>query len=146
MSRPLKGATVARFVTFFSYTPEAWARLLDNPGDRSGPVGATIAELGGRLKSIDYMFGERDGMALFEAPDSATAAAVALVVASSGAFSLDFNPRAGRFVGACRHSAQGRCRAAWVRASWGLSHADLLQTDGPDNPFETREVSIMIQR
>jgi uncharacterized protein with GYD domain len=77
---------VARFVTFFSYTPEAWARLLDNPGDRSGPVGATIAEVGGRLESIDYMFGERDGMAVFEAPDSVTAAAVALVVGSSGAF------------------------------------------------------------
>ena len=36
---------MARFVTFFSYTPEGWARLLDNPSDRSGPVGATIAEL-----------------------------------------------------------------------------------------------------
>ena len=32
-SAPRKGATMARFVTFFSYTPEAWARLLDNPGD-----------------------------------------------------------------------------------------------------------------
>jgi uncharacterized protein with GYD domain len=32
------------------------------------------------------MFGERDGMAIFEAPDSASAAAVALVVGSSGAF------------------------------------------------------------
>ena len=77
---------MARFVTFFSYTPEAWARLLDKPGDRSGPVGATIADAGGRLESLDYMFGERDGMAIFEAPDSATAAAVALVIGSSGAF------------------------------------------------------------
>ncbi len=77
---------MARFVTFFSYTPEAWARLIENPGDRSGPVGATIADAGGRLESIDYMFDERDGMAVFEAPDSATAAAVALVVGSSGAF------------------------------------------------------------
>jgi uncharacterized protein with GYD domain len=32
------------------------------------------------------MFGERDGMAVFEAPESATAAAIALVVGSSGAF------------------------------------------------------------
>jgi uncharacterized protein with GYD domain len=77
---------MTRFVTFFSYTPEAWARLIDNPGDRSGPVGATIAELGGRLESLDYLFGDRDGMAVFEAPDSATAAAVALLVGSSGAF------------------------------------------------------------
>ncbi len=77
---------MARFVTFFSYTPEAWSRLIGNPADRSGPVGATIAEAGGRLESIDYLFGERDGMAVFEAPDSATAAAVALVVGSSGAF------------------------------------------------------------
>ena len=77
---------MARFVTFFSYTSEAWARLLENPGDRSGPVGATIADAGGRLVSLDYLFGERDGMAVFEAPDSATAAAVALVVGSSGAF------------------------------------------------------------
>jgi uncharacterized protein with GYD domain len=77
---------MARFVIFFSYTPESWARLLDNPSDRSGPVGATIADVGGRLESIDYMFGERDGMVVFEAPDSATAATVALVVGSSGAF------------------------------------------------------------
>jgi uncharacterized protein with GYD domain len=77
---------MARFVTFFSYTPDSWARLLDNPGDRSGPVGATIAEAGGRLESLDYLFGERDGMAVFEAPDSATAAAVAVCVVSSGAF------------------------------------------------------------
>jgi uncharacterized protein with GYD domain len=77
---------VARFVTFFSYTPEAWSRLLDNPGDRSGPVGMTIADAGGRLLSLDYLFGERDGMAVFETPDSASAAAVALIIASSGAF------------------------------------------------------------
>jgi uncharacterized protein with GYD domain len=77
---------MARFVTFFSYTPETWSRLLDNPGDRSGPVGATIADAGGRLVSLDYLFGERDGMAVFEAPDSGTAAAVALVIGSSGAF------------------------------------------------------------
>jgi hypothetical protein len=38
------------------------------------------------LVSLDYLFGERDGMAVFEAPDSATAAAVALVIGSSGAF------------------------------------------------------------
>jgi uncharacterized protein with GYD domain len=142
----MKGATVARFVTFFSYTPEAWARLLDNPGDRSGPVGATTAELGGRLKSIDYMFGERDGMALFEAPDSATAAAVALVVASSGAFrsiSTHELVASSELVDILRKAAAAR---PWVRASWGLSHADLLQTDGPDNPSETREASIMIQR
>ena len=68
---------MARFVTFFSYTPEAWARVLDNPRDRSGPVGA---------ESLDYMFGERDGMAIFEAADSAAAAAVALIIGSSGAF------------------------------------------------------------
>ena len=77
---------MARYVTFFSYTSETWSRLLDNPGDRSGPVGATIADAGGRLVSLDYLFGERDGMAVFEAPDSATAAAVALVIAGSGAF------------------------------------------------------------
>jgi hypothetical protein len=52
---------MARFVTFFSYTPEAWARLLDKPGDRSGPVGATIAEAGGRLESIDYLSASATG-------------------------------------------------------------------------------------
>jgi uncharacterized protein with GYD domain len=78
---------MATFVTFFSYTPEAWARLIGNPTDRSGPVGAMIADAGGRLETIYYMFGERDGFAIFTAPDSATAAVVALVVGSSGAFS-----------------------------------------------------------
>ena len=45
-----------------------------------------MADAGGRLISLDYLFGERDGMAVFEAPDSATAAAVALVIGGSGAF------------------------------------------------------------
>jgi len=77
---------MSRFVTFFSYTSDTWSRLLDNPGDRSGPVGATIADAGGRLVSLDYLFGECAGMAVFEAPDSTTAAAVALLIAGSGAF------------------------------------------------------------
>ncbi len=76
---------MARFVTFFSYTPEAWSRLVDNPADRAPAVAATIADAGGHLDSLDYLFGERDGMAVFSAPDSTTAAAVALVVGSSGA-------------------------------------------------------------
>ena len=66
----------------FSYTPEAWAAMTRNPEDRSVQVKANMEKLGGRLLGMYYSFGEFDGMAVVELPDSV--AAMAYVVAAIG--------------------------------------------------------------
>jgi len=75
-----------KFLVLFSFTHETIARFLDHPEDRRGP-GAQIAEAaGGKLVDYYWMFGQYDGLGIFEFPDSATAAAVALTGVGSGAF------------------------------------------------------------
>ncbi len=66
----------------FSYTPEAWAAMTRNPEDRSGQVKVNIERLGGQLLGMYYSFGEFDGVAIVELPDSG--AAMAYVVAAIG--------------------------------------------------------------
>jgi uncharacterized protein with GYD domain len=70
----------------FGYTPEAWAGLVSNPENREEVVGRILEEAGCKLHGIWYSFGENDGFALMEAPDSVTAGGLAIAVSSSGAF------------------------------------------------------------
>ena len=69
----------------FSYTPEAWARLIKNPEDRRGVARAVIEKLGGKLHGFWYGFGAHDGYVLIEAPDNISAAALSVGIASRGA-------------------------------------------------------------
>ncbi|MHA6782640.1 GYD domain-containing protein [Pseudonocardia saturnea] len=77
---------MAKYVIFFSYTPQAWAAMIQKPGDRTAAARAVAEHVGGRLESVYFMFGERDGMAIFDAPGAEEAAAVAIAVGSTGAF------------------------------------------------------------
>src|SRR5215218_1186681 len=72
------------YMTQFAYTPEAWAALVDNPEDRSAAVREVAESMGGRLVSWYLSFGEYDGLTIYEAPDNATAGAVALAAARRG--------------------------------------------------------------
>jgi uncharacterized protein with GYD domain len=72
------------YLVRFSYTPEAWKKLVQNPEDRRGPVGDLIESLGGKMHGLWYAFGDHDGVILVEAPDNVSAAAVS-VAASAGA-------------------------------------------------------------
>jgi uncharacterized protein with GYD domain len=72
------------YLVRFSYTAEAWKKLVQNPEDRSGPVGDLIESLGGKLQGLWYAFGDHDGYLLVEAPDNVSAAAVS-IAASAGA-------------------------------------------------------------
>jgi uncharacterized protein with GYD domain len=75
------------YLTRFSYETHAVKALLNEPQDRSA-AGREVAEsLGGKLLGFWYAFGEFDGVFLMEAPDNATAAAVAMAVGASGALS-----------------------------------------------------------
>lgn len=77
---------MSKHVMFFSYSPGTWAGMIKNPSNRTDAVRAGIEPLGGTLESLYYMFGERDGMVVYDMPDAESAAAVALAVNSTGAF------------------------------------------------------------
>jgi len=78
---------MALYLSRFSYTPETWARLIDNPEDRRVAAQAYVESVGGKLHGFWYAFGARDGYTLWEAPDNVAMAAVALAIAGGGALS-----------------------------------------------------------
>ena len=75
------------YLSRFSYTTDAIKALLDKPQDRSAAAREMADSLGGKLLGFWYAFGEFDGVFLMEAPDNASAAAVAMAVGASGALS-----------------------------------------------------------
>ena len=75
------------YLTKFSYTPETWARLIGNPEDRRKAAQTYIESVGGKLHGFWYAFGPHDGYTLWEAPDNASMAAVALALSAGGALS-----------------------------------------------------------
>jgi uncharacterized protein with GYD domain len=74
------------YLTRFSYTPEAWAKLVKEPEDRRETIGPLLEAVGGKLHGLWYAFGDHDGYVLSEAPDNTTVASVLVTVAGSGAF------------------------------------------------------------
>jgi uncharacterized protein with GYD domain len=75
------------YLTRFSYTPEAWARMAKNPEDRREAARSYIESVGGKLHGFWYAFGEYDGYNLWEAPDNVSMAAVAIAIGSGGSLS-----------------------------------------------------------
>jgi uncharacterized protein with GYD domain len=73
------------YLTRFSYSPEAWARLSKNPEDRRKAAQTYIESVGGKLHGFWYAFGEYDGYNLWEAPDNVSMAAVAIAIGGGGA-------------------------------------------------------------
>jgi uncharacterized protein with GYD domain len=71
----------------FSYTTDALKALLDQPQDRSAAAREVAESLGGKLLGFWYAFGEFDAVFLMEAPDNASAAALAMAVGAGGALS-----------------------------------------------------------
>jgi uncharacterized protein with GYD domain len=75
------------YLTRFRYTPETWARMIENPEDRRVAASRYIESVGGKLHGFWYAFGEHDGWNLWEAPDNVAMAAVALAIGAGGALS-----------------------------------------------------------
>ena len=71
----------------FSYTTDAMKALLNEPQDRSAAAREVAESLGGKLLGFWYAFGEFDAVFLMEAPDNASAAALAMAVGAGGALS-----------------------------------------------------------
>jgi uncharacterized protein with GYD domain len=72
------------YMTQVGYTSEAWAALTQNPEDRSEAFGRLAETMGGRLLSFYNSFGEYDVLAIYEAPDESTAAAMVIAAISPG--------------------------------------------------------------
>jgi uncharacterized protein with GYD domain len=71
----------------FSYTTDAMRALVSDPQDRSAAAREVAESLGGKLLGFWFAFGEFDGVFLMEAPDNASAAALAMAVGAGGALS-----------------------------------------------------------
>jgi uncharacterized protein with GYD domain len=81
-----KEVTMPLYLMRFSYTPEAWAKLIKEPEDRRETIGPLLEAAGGKLHGLWFAFGGDDGYVLGEAPDSTAAASLLVNVAGSGAF------------------------------------------------------------
>jgi len=74
------------YMSTFGYKPEVWAELIRSPENREETVREILEQAGCKLKGLWYSFGEADGFALIEAPDTVSAASVAIAITASGAF------------------------------------------------------------
>ena len=68
-----------------AYTPESLAAQMKNPQDRLKVVEPLFQAMGGRIITGGFSFGEYDATVIYEAPDDASAAALAVAVAAGGA-------------------------------------------------------------
>ena len=75
------------YLSRFSYTPETWARLIQNPEDRRSAAESYIESVGGKLHGFWYAFGSYDGYCIWEAPNNMSMAAVGLAITGGGALS-----------------------------------------------------------
>ena len=67
-----------------TYTAEAIATFAKNPQDRSVPVRELAQNVGGRLISLYFCFGEYDVVALYEASDEGAALATSMAAVTPG--------------------------------------------------------------
>ena len=73
-----------RFLTQFAYTREAWQAMVNSPMDREAAFRGLVEQMGGSFVSLDYCFGEYDGVVVFDAPDSRAALSMVLAVITPG--------------------------------------------------------------
>jgi uncharacterized protein with GYD domain len=74
-----------KYVVFFSYSNEAIESLTERPEGRPQAVRDLIESAGGKLESYYLMFGQFDGLLIFEVPTSELASAISLAVSRTGA-------------------------------------------------------------
>jgi uncharacterized protein with GYD domain len=74
------------FLVQLSYKPETLAALVKRPQDRREVINKLAKEAGGSLLDTWMCLGKYDAVVILELPDSVSAAACAMAVSSSGAF------------------------------------------------------------
>lgn len=76
---------MAKFLVIASYTPEGMKGVISKGGTaRREAVSKTLADLGGRLESFYFAFGDDDAYVVADLPDNVAAAAVGMAVGASG--------------------------------------------------------------
>lgn len=68
----------------FCYKQETVGNLIKNPEDRSIAVGKLIEQLGGKMLSFYYSFGDYDGVVIADMPDYVSQAAMSIVAFTGG--------------------------------------------------------------
>jgi uncharacterized protein with GYD domain len=68
-----------------SYTPEAWAKLVNTPQNRLEVVRAAVEKLGGSIEGSWLTFGEHDVVLICQLPDAVSAATFSIAAAAGGA-------------------------------------------------------------
>ncbi len=76
-----------KYVSTFSYTGDAWARMLEHPADRAEAARAAIEDAGGAMEGFYWMLGTADGFVVYSMPDAIAAAAYSAAVSASGRLS-----------------------------------------------------------
>jgi uncharacterized protein with GYD domain len=84
---------MAKYLLEASYTAEGLKGLHKDGGSaRREAATRAISSVGGHLDSIYFAFGDHDVIAIFEAPDNVTAAALAIGVSSTGLIHTTVTP------------------------------------------------------
>ena len=74
-----------KYMLVGSYTSDSWARMVENPQDRSVAARTAVEAVGGTLETFYWAFGPDDWVAIADLPDAASAGAVSIGVSSAGA-------------------------------------------------------------
>ena len=77
---------MAYFLLQGAYSPDAWKALLNKPENRIDTVRPIIENLGGKVETGYFSFGEYDIVVIMQLLDNISAAAFSLAVAAGGAF------------------------------------------------------------
>lgn len=73
-----------RFLLEVAYTPTAWAAQLEHPTNRIELLKPVLETVGARFESAYFAFGDHDIIAVIDAPDNVSAAALSLAFSSGG--------------------------------------------------------------
>ena len=110
---------MARYLIQASYNRQGISDLVQNPQNRLEAIRPVVERLGGRVISFDYAFGDYDVVAIMEAPDNVSAAALAMAVGWTGGGAMAGGAMAGGAgMGACGHAAWGAKACCGAVGRW----------------------------
>lgn len=80
---------MARYLIEARYSPEGMKGVVAKGGvARREAVEKMLADVGGRVESFDFAFGDSDAFVICEVPDNVAAAAIGMAVGASGMASV----------------------------------------------------------
>lgn len=76
---------MAKYLVVARYTPDGMRGVVEKGGSaRRAAVEKMVADMGGRMESFHFAFGDDDAYVICELPDTVSAAAIGLRVGASG--------------------------------------------------------------